>query len=88
MYIDDASWTRITSLELLQSIRLSTVLKSSWDKDTSYPGDAEKWAKDNPSIGQCAATSLVAQDALDGAIHVNRDFHHYWNQLQTYYLNS
>lgn len=81
MYIDDDSWARITPSEVLKSLRLSASLKSSWDKDTSYPRDAEKWTKDNPSIGQCAATSLVAQDILNGVIHKNSPFHHYWNQL-------
>ena len=81
MYIDDDSWARICHSEILKLLRLSAALKSSWGKDTSYPGDVQKWTKDNPSTGQCAATSLVAQDFLNGVIHMNRNFYHYWNQL-------
>ena len=35
----------------------------------------------NPSTGQCAVTSLVVQDYVNGAIHGNSQFHHYWNHL-------
>ncbi len=81
MYIDNDSWTSISISEILNSLRLSTALKSSWGEDTSYPDDAKNWTQDNPSIGQCAATSVVAQDFLRGDIHKNSAYYHYWNQL-------
>ena len=79
--IDDRSWSRIYPQELMQSLLISAALNASWEKDTSYPDDANRWTEDEPSIGQCAVTSLVVQKYTGGTIHRNSKFKHYWNQL-------
>jgi hypothetical protein len=81
MYVNNDSLALILPSEALDVLHLGAALKASWNEDTAYPGDMSKWTRNNPSIGQCAATSLVAQDLLGGTIHANSDFHHYWNQL-------
>jgi hypothetical protein len=45
--------------------QLLTALEHSWDATSSY---FSEWSKDNPARGQCAVTSLVAQDYLGGDI--------------------
>jgi deoxycytidylate deaminase len=45
---------------------LTKCLQESWSKETS--ADPENWSPDNPAWGQCAVTTLVAQDFLGGAI--------------------
>ncbi len=62
-------------------LKLSDAFKLSWCKETAYPSDASKWTTENPSLGQCAVTSLIIQDELGGTIHKNAKFKHYWNEL-------
>lgn len=54
-------------------------VQSSWSKETCYPLQREEWSESNPSIGQCAVTSLVVQDYFGGEIGYNSTFKHYWN---------
>ena len=52
-----------------------------WAGIRTYPKDALKWNINNPSIGQCAVTSLVVQKYLKGKIVRNSKYNHYWNIL-------
>lgn len=81
MFIVKGDWHKMSAYEALWSLRLSTALKSSWSERTAHPTDAEKWSKEHPSVGQCAVTSLVVEDYLNGEIHRNPNMNHYWNRL-------
>lgn len=62
---------------------ISTVaeaLKSCWIKETSY--QPEKWTATNPSLGQCAVTSLVVHEMFGGVLirgEMKSGQSHYWN---------
>lgn len=44
------------------------IISMSWSKETCYPTLQDKWNKSNPSLGQCAITSLVVNDFCGGKI--------------------
>lgn len=67
--------------EEIQVAVLSEALRTSWDRATAYPSDAANWTEDNPSLGQCAVTSLIVNNLFGGRIHRNSKFRHYWNEL-------
>ncbi len=48
--------------------KLKQLLKQSWDRDTCSPSLRDKWSEDNPSLGQCAITSLIVNDFFGGKI--------------------
>lgn len=70
--------------------KFEEILRISWCSETSaYP---HAWTPENPSLGQCAVTSLVAQDYLEGdlvaAIAVFPDsqiFGHFFNKIHGRY---
>lgn len=81
MRISKDSLTILTESEALHFLKLSAALRKAWNKDTAYPDDAARWNENDPTIGQCAVTSLVVQDYGRGNIHKNSAFKHYWNEL-------
>jgi hypothetical protein len=52
-----------------------------WAADTSASGD--EWTPANPSLGQCAVTSLLVQDICGGELQRStiQGVSHYWNLL-------
>lgn len=60
---------------------LYRIIEMSWEKETSYPSSQEQWSKENPSLGQCAVTSLVVNDFMGGKIMrcMCGDVSHYYN---------
>lgn len=48
--------------------KVKLLLINSWNYDTCSPGLKEQWSKDNPSLGQCAITALIANDLFGGKI--------------------
>ena len=61
--------------------KLTKVIRASWSKETCHIPLRNKWTKEQPEIGQCAATVLVIQDFLGGEIIHDKKNKHYWNQL-------
>lgn len=61
--------------------QLKQILLKSWDKDTCNPYQKEEWNKDNPSLGQCAITSLIVNDIFGGKIMrcMSPSGSHYYN---------
>src|ERR1700723_2879045 len=54
--------------------------RQAWNAETSVdPG----WSEANPSLGQCAVTSLIVQDLLGGELVRAEvgEVSHYWNRL-------
>ncbi len=47
---------------------LKQLLIESWNLETCSPGLRDKWNKENPSLGQCAITALIANDFFGGKI--------------------
>lgn len=47
---------------------LRNILQACWSKETCYPKQKNIWNKNNPSLGQCAITSLLVNDYYDGKI--------------------
>jgi len=65
---------------------LELALMKSWIRETS--SDSSNWNEQNPSLGQCAVTSLVVNDYLGGEIvwanaHLpdGRNISHYFNKI-------
>ena len=58
--------------------KLRVALHDSWNRETAYPKDQEKWTDAIPSTGQCAATALVVQDRFGGALRYDSELNHYW----------
>jgi len=61
-------------------------IRSSWSIETC--GEPEKWTPENPSMGQCDASSFVAWEYLGGDLVLGNVFvdgeqteHHYWNRI-------
>ena len=61
--------------------QLEKLIKESWSIETCYPPLQSKWSAMNPSLGQCAVTSLLLQDYLGGEILYDANNDHYWNKL-------
>lgn len=63
--------------------QLEELLSRSWNKDTCSPGLKDKWNDNNPSLGQCAITSLVVNDFFGGKIMrcMTSSGSHYYNLI-------
>ena len=66
--------------------RLFAAIRASWSAATSTHGDA--WSPENPSWGQCDASSFVAWEHLGGELVLGEIFvegdkteFHYWNRI-------
>lgn len=59
------------------------IIKMSWKKETCYPTSQKDWSKENPSLGQCAVTSLIINDFLGGKIMrcMCNGMSHYYNLI-------
>src|SRR4051794_34542079 len=81
----------VTSILILRTVDvdrelLRTAIARSWWIDTT--DDPAHWTPENPSMGQCAVTSLAVRDYLGGEVHLGwvlRDGEqvdmHCWNEL-------
>ncbi|MDD2377222.1 MAG: Ada metal-binding domain-containing protein [Bacilli bacterium] len=60
---------------------LEKIICMSWSKETCYPPLQEEWSRENPSLGQCAITSLVVNDFFGGKIMrcLCNNISHYYN---------
>lgn len=60
---------------------LKKLLVASWTKETCFPGLKDYWSKQNPSLGQCAVTSLIVNDYYGGKIMrcMTSSGSHYYN---------
>jgi hypothetical protein len=47
---------------------LKSYLIDSWKKETCASGLRDEWSEENPSLGQCAITSLIVNDYFGGKI--------------------
>ncbi len=63
--------------------KCKSILKLAWTKETSFPGWRDRWAPNNPSVGQGAVTALVVNDFLGGKIMrcMTRNGSHYYNLI-------
>ena len=52
----------------METRELKQLLSECWEEKTCSPGLRQEWSKDNPSLGQCAITALIANDFLGGKI--------------------
>ncbi len=50
-----------------------------YDSKTAYPKCS--WSKDNPTLGQCAVTSLIVKDYFGGDIYKHNKENHYFNVI-------
>lgn len=63
---------------------LHEALEKSWSKKTCYEKQQNEWSSDNPALGQCFVTTLVANDHLGGEIvraKSSSGVSHYWNRV-------
>lgn len=62
---------------------LKKLLLLCWCQETCYPDAKKIWNYDNPSLGQCAVTSLIVQKYFGGKIKkCNVDStSHYYNEI-------
>ncbi len=68
---------------------IEEALRASWSLDTCDRSDVDDWTPENPSRGQCGATSLVLLDLFGGEllmaeVHYPDGGHqgvHYWVRL-------
>lgn len=60
---------------------VKSIIKISWTKETAFPGCQEGWSEQNPSLGQCAVTSLIVNDFFGGKIMrcMCNGISHYYN---------
>ena len=63
---------------------LKQLLYYSWEKETCSPGLKNEWNKENPSLGQCAITSLIVNDFFGGKIMrcMASSGSHYYNSIE------
>ena len=63
---------------------LKELLYSSWSKDTCSPSLKDEWHVKNPSLGQCAITSLIVNDIFGGKIMrcMTSSGSHYYNMIE------
>ncbi len=61
---------------------IAYLLHRVWSSETCYPRVRKFWKKENPSVGQCAVTSLVINDFFGGEILFNAEYNHFWNRLE------
>lgn len=48
--------------------QLKQLLIQSWNSETCAPGLKTEWSEENPSLGQCAITTLIVNDFFNGKI--------------------
>lgn len=62
---------------------LKQLLMKSWDLETCSPGLRDKWSEENPSLGQCAVTTLIVNDFFEGKIMrcMTSSGSHYYNLI-------
>ena len=68
---------------------LERAIRDAWSDETCDVADLPNWTPENPSRGQCGATSLLVQDLMGGDLleatvqHPNgtHQGYHYWNRL-------
>ena len=48
--------------------KLKELLNNCWSIETCSPGLKNNWNEENPSLGQCAITSLIVNDYFGGKI--------------------
>lgn len=62
---------------------IKELLTLSWSYETCSPGLKKEWNKENPSLGQCAVTSLIVNDFFGGKIMkcMTLSGSHYYNLI-------
>ena len=67
----------------MEIVELKKLLILSWTKETCYEGIKSEWNKGNPSLGQCAITSLIVNDFFGGKIMrcITSSGSHYYNLI-------
>ena len=62
---------------------IKELLTLSWSYETCSPGLKKEWNKENPSLGQCAVTSLIVNDFFGGKIMrcMTTSGSHYYNLI-------
>lgn len=62
---------------------LKQILLKCWSQKTCYPSMQKAWNQANPSIGQCAITSLLVQKYFGGQIKkcTIGSISHYYNEI-------
>lgn len=65
------------------------IISMSWAKETCYPGSQDSWSDSNPSLGQCAITSLVVNDFCGGKIMrcMVDEISHYYNLINGHVID-
>lgn len=60
---------------------LYRIIEMSFEKETCYSFSQDQWNRENPSLGQCAITSLIVNDFMGGKIMrcMCGDVSHYYN---------
>lgn len=58
---------------------LKEILLKAYDSQTAYPKC--NYSKDNPTLGQCAVTSLIVKDYFGGDIYKHNVENHYFNVI-------
>ena len=62
---------------------LEFILEKSWCKETCVPSMQDNWSSNNPTLGQCAITSLIVNDFCGGKIMrcMTSTGSHYYNLI-------
>ena len=70
----------ISQMNAIRIKELASSVRPAWSAETSA---SEDWTPERPSLGQCAVTSLIVQDALGGELLRTTvgGVSHYWNRL-------
>ena len=63
--------------------QLKQLLIQSWNSETCAPGLKTEWSEENPSLGQCAITTLIVNDFFNGKIMrcMTSSGSHYYNLI-------
>ena len=62
---------------------LKQIITYCWNEETCSPGLKENWCEENPSLGQCAITTLIVNDFFGGKIMrcMTPSGSHYYNLI-------
>lgn len=62
---------------------IENILRKSWSEETCYPDLKNIWTSKNPSLGQCAVTTLIVNDFNGGKIMrcTCNGISHYYNLI-------
>ena len=62
---------------------LENILRISWNAETCCPPLRDKYDGSNPSLGQCAITTLIVHDFIGGKIMrcMTKEGSHYYNRI-------